>query len=38
MEDVHLIIRLTRYWIHYGFMTHITICALVGAIKGVMGQ
>jgi hypothetical protein len=38
MEDVRLIIRLTRHWIHYGFMAHITVCAVVGAIKGLMGQ
>ena len=33
MRDVYLVIRLTRYWIHYGFLTHIVVCTLVGAIE-----
>jgi hypothetical protein len=38
MEDVKLVIRFTRHWIHYGFLTHITVCALVGAIEGLLGR
>jgi hypothetical protein len=38
MRDVYLVIRLTRYWIHYGFLAHITVCALVGAIEGLLGK
>jgi hypothetical protein len=37
MGDVHLIIRFTRHWIHYGFLAHVTVCAVVGAIRGVLG-
>ena len=38
MRDVYLVIRLTRYWIHYGFLAHITVCTLVGAIEGLLGK
>jgi hypothetical protein len=38
MGDVQLIIRFTRHWIHYGFMAHVTVCTVVAAIKGVLGQ
>jgi hypothetical protein len=38
MQDVYLIIRYTRHWIHYGFMVHISVCTIVGAVKGLMGQ
>lgn len=37
-EDVWLIVRFTRHWIHYGFLAHITICVVVAAIKGILGQ
>jgi hypothetical protein len=36
MRDVHLIIRFTRHWIHYGFMGHIAVCTLIAAVKGVL--
>jgi hypothetical protein len=36
MRDVRLIIRFTRHWIHYGFMAHITICIVVGAVEGLL--
>jgi hypothetical protein len=38
MRDVFLVIRFTRHWIHYGFLSHIVVCTLVGAIKGVLGR
>jgi hypothetical protein len=38
MRDVYLIIRFTRHWIHYGFLTHVAICSLVAAVEGVMGR
>ena len=38
MRDVILVLIYTRRWIHYGFLTHITVCILVGAVKGLMGQ
>ena len=38
MGDVQLIIRFTRHWIHYGYLAHITVCTIVGAIKGVLGH
>jgi hypothetical protein len=37
-RDLHLILRFTRHWIHYGFITHVALCALVGAIEGVLGR
>ena len=38
MEVVKMVIRFTRNWIHYGFLTHIAICTLVGAVKGLLGR
>lgn len=38
MQDVFLIIRFTRHWIHYGFIAHIGICVLVAAIEGALGR
>ena len=38
MRDVRLIIRFTRHWIHYGFMTHVSICAIIAAVKGVLSR
>jgi hypothetical protein len=38
MRDVHLIIRLTRHWIHYGFMAHIAICTIIAAVEGVISR
>lgn len=38
MQDVRLIIRFTRYWIHYGFMALVAICALIGAGEGLLGR
>ena len=37
MQEVRLILRFTRHWIHYGFMTHVTICSVVAAVKGLLG-
>ncbi len=38
MRDVHLIIRFTRHWIHYGFMAHIAICTVIAAVEGVLSR
>jgi len=38
MEDVRLIIRFTRHWIHYGFLAHILICTVVAAVEGLLGR
>jgi len=38
MRNVYLVIRLTRYWIHYGFLAHVVVCTLVGAVEGVLGR
>jgi hypothetical protein len=37
-QDIYLVIRFTRHWIHYGFLAHIGICVVVAALKGVLGQ
>jgi len=37
-EDLGLVLRFTRNWIHYGFMAHIAACVLIAAFKGVLGQ
>ena len=38
MEDLKLIIRFTRHWIHYGFIAHVAICTIVGAVEGILGR
>jgi hypothetical protein len=38
MEDLKLILRFTRHWIHYGFLAHIGICTIVAAVKGLLGR
>lgn len=37
-DDVTLVCRYTRRWIHYGLFAHIMICTLIGAIEGVFGR
>jgi len=38
MEDLVLIIRFTRHWIHYGFLAHVIVCTLIAAVEGVLGR
>ena len=38
MQDLYLVVRYTRNWIHYGFMAHIAICVIVAAAEGVLGK
>ena len=38
IKDVYDIIRFTRNWIHYGFISHMAVCITVAAIKGVTGR
>jgi hypothetical protein len=38
MEDLKLILRFTRHWIHYGFLAHIGICTVVAAVEGLLGR
>ncbi len=38
MRDVNLVIRFTRHWIHYGLLSHIVLCTVVGAVEGLMGR
>lgn len=38
MRDLYLILRFTRHWIHYGCIAHVSICIVIGAVKGVLGQ
>lgn len=38
MQDVYLVIRFTRHWIHYGFCAHIGICVMIAAVEGVLGR
>ncbi len=37
MQDVFLVIRMTRHWIHYGFLAHIALCTLIAALEGLLG-
>ncbi len=34
LQDLHLVIRFTRHWIHYGWIAHVLICTLVAGIEG----
>jgi len=36
MQDLYLILRFTRHWIHYGFLAHVAICVVVAAVKGAL--
>ncbi len=38
MQDIYLVVRFTRNWIHYGFLSHIASCVLVAALEGVLGK
>ena len=38
MQDVFLVIRFTRHWIHYGFIAHVLVCTVIAAIEGVLGK
>jgi hypothetical protein len=33
-----LVVRFTRNWIHYGFMTHTLVCVVIAAVEGLMGR
>ncbi len=37
-DDVTLLCRYTRHWIHYGLFAHIVICTVIGAVEGVLGR
>jgi Flp pilus assembly pilin Flp len=36
-EDLGLVLRFTRNWIHYGFLAHTVACVLIAAVKGLAG-
>lgn len=36
MQDLVLVLRYTRHWIHYGFFAHIGLCVLAAAAQGVI--
>lgn len=38
MDDVRLVIRLTRQWIHYGIFAHTIVCTVVAAVEGLLGR
>jgi hypothetical protein len=38
MQDIALVVRFTRNWIHYGFIAHIAICVLIAAVEGMLGK
>jgi hypothetical protein len=38
MEDIRLVIRFTRHWIHYGILAHVTVCSIVAAVEGLLGR
>jgi len=37
-RDILLVVRFTRNWIHYGFMTHTVVCVVIAAVEGLMGR
>jgi len=38
MQDIYLVVRFTRNWIHYGFLAHTALCILIAAVEGVLGK
>jgi hypothetical protein len=38
MQDLYMVFRFTRHWIHYGFLAHVVICVLASAIEGLLGN
>jgi len=37
-DELRLVIRFTRHWIHYGILTHVFVCTLIAAIEGVIAR
>lgn len=35
-QDLFLILRFTRRWIHYGLLGHLLACALIAGISGLL--
>ena len=38
MQDIALVVRFTRNWIHYGFLAHTALCILIAAVEGMLGK
>ncbi|HTS74930.1 MAG TPA: hypothetical protein VMG40_01935 [Bryobacteraceae bacterium] len=38
IEDLYLILRFTRHWIHYGVLAHTAVCVLIAAVEGIAGR
>ena len=38
MQDVYLVIRFTRHWVHYGIFAHVLVCTVVAACEGLLGR
>jgi hypothetical protein len=38
LDDLALVLRYTRHWIHYGFLAHIILCTLIAAVEGILGR
>lgn len=37
-DDLGLVLRFTRHWIHYGLLAHTGVCVLIAAAKGLAEQ
>ncbi|MEO8025577.1 MAG: hypothetical protein ABI823_03860 [Bryobacteraceae bacterium] len=37
-EDLRLVVRFTRHWIHYGWMTFTVVATLIAAVEGVFAR
>jgi len=35
-DDLGLVLRFTRNWIHYGFLGHTVVCVVIAAAKGLL--
>jgi hypothetical protein len=33
-QDMRLLMRFTRHWIHYGFLGHTSLCVFIAAVRG----
>lgn len=35
LQDLFLVLRYTRHWIHYGFLAHVVFFVLAAAVQGI---
>jgi len=36
IDELRLVFRFTRHWIHYGILTHVVLCSVIAAVEGLL--